>query len=130
MSTNEEKKTYLEKMYRDRGYILDFHKTMVTADFDWVKAYDPLVIATYTGQRLLSRKTKELLQIVTLTALRAEVEHIQAHIELALKEGTSPAEILEALQTVVMPMGMLSFRQGLKAWANATNLKAIGFDEE
>jgi alkylhydroperoxidase/carboxymuconolactone decarboxylase family protein YurZ len=40
-------------------------------------------------------------------------------VEVALREGATPREILEALQAVVMPMGMLAFRRGLQAWAAA-----------
>ena len=115
--TTEEKRSYLEKMRRERGYILEMHRVLVEEDFEWVQRYDPFAEATYTGQRLLDRKTKELLQIVVEAALRADVEQIQAHVEVALKEGATPREILEALQTVVMPMGMLAFRRGLQAWA-------------
>ena len=115
--TTEEKRSYLENMRRKRGYILEMHRVLVEEDFEWVQRYDPFAEATYTGQRLLDRKTKELLQIVVEAALRADVEQIQAHVEVALKEGATPREILEALQTVVMPMGMLAFRRGLQAWA-------------
>lgn len=123
--TLEEKQRYLQEMKKQRGYILDFHKIMVAADLEWVKAYDPLAIATYTGQRTLDRKTKELLQTVVLAALRADVEHVQTHVELALKEGATPQEILEALETVVLPMGMLGFRTGLRAWAAAVGLEPV-----
>lgn len=123
--TLEEKRRYLQEMKRQRGYLLDFHKTMVAADLEWVRAYDPLAIATYTGQRTLDRKTKELLQIVVLAALRADVEHVQTHVELALGEGATPREILEALEAVALPMGMLGFRTGLQAWATAVGLEPV-----
>ena len=119
--TTEEKQAYLDKIYKDRGYILDMHKIMVEADLDWVKAYDPFLQVTYTGQRTLDRKTKELLQIVVEAALRAEVPQIQAHVRVALDNGATPQEILEALETVVMPMGMLALRRGLQAWAAEVN---------
>ena len=115
--TTEEKRAYLDKILKDRGYILEMHEIMVEADLDWVKAYDPFIEATYTGQRTLDRKTKELLQIVVEAALRADVEHIQAHVRVALENGATPQEILEAMESVVMPMGMLAFRRGLQAWA-------------
>jgi 4-carboxymuconolactone decarboxylase len=115
--TTEEKRAYLDKILKDRGYILEMHGIMVEADLDWVKAYDPFIEATYTGQRTLDRKTKELLQIVVEAALRADVEHIQAHVRVALENGATPQEILEAMESVVMPMGMLAFRRGLQAWA-------------
>ena len=116
--TTEEKRSYLENMGRKRGYILEMHRILVEEDFEWVQNYDPFAEATYTGKRLLDCKTKELLQIVVEAALRADVGQIQAHVEVAIKEGATPREILEALQTVVMPMGMLAFRRGLQAWAN------------
>ena len=115
--TTEEKQGYLEKMYRERGYIFEMHQIMVEADLDWVKAYDSFIEATYTSQRTLDRKTKELLQIAVEAALGAEVDQIQAHVRLALTHGAAPQEILEALQSVVAPMGMLAFRRGLKAWS-------------
>jgi 4-carboxymuconolactone decarboxylase len=121
--TTEEKRSYLEKIYRDRGYILEMHKIMVEADLEWVKAYDPFLNATYTGQRTLDRKTKELLQIVVEAALRADVEQIQAHVKVALDNGATPQEILEALECVVMPMGMLAFRRGLQAWSAEVGLQ-------
>ncbi|MCH8090430.1 MAG: carboxymuconolactone decarboxylase family protein [Chloroflexi bacterium] len=123
--TTEEKQAYLEKMRRDRGYIVDMHKIMVSADFDWVKAYDPFVQATYTKQRLLDRKTKELIQVSVETALRAEVDQIRDHIRVAIQHGASPREVLEAMECVVMPMGMLAFRRGLQAWAAETGLEPM-----
>ena len=121
--TTEEKQAYLDKIYKDRGYILDMHKLLVEADLEWVKAYDPFVEITYTADRTLDRKTKELLQIVVESALMADVEQIQAHVRVALKHGATPQEILEALQTVVMPMGMLAMRRGLQAWAAELGIK-------
>jgi len=123
--TTQEKRAYLDKMRRDRGYIVDMHKILVTADFDWVKAYDPFVRATYTNQRLLDRKTKELIQLTVETALKAEVDQIREHIRLAIEHGASPQEVLEAMECVVMPMGMLAFRRGLQAWAAETGLETL-----
>ena len=51
--TTEEKQGYLEKMYRERGYIFEMHQILVEADLDWVKAYDAFIEATYTAQRTL-----------------------------------------------------------------------------
>ncbi len=73
---SEQKQRYLQDMKRQRGYVLDFHRIMVAADLDWVKAYDPFAAATYTSQRGLDRKTKELLQTVVLAALRSDVDQL------------------------------------------------------
>ena len=111
---------FLDQTSRNRGYTLDMHRIMAEHDLEWAKKYGEFIEATYTGQRLLDRKTKELLQIVVEAALRADVEQIQAHVKVALQEGATPREILEALQAVIAPMGALAFRRGLQAWARET----------
>lgn len=123
MST-EEAQAFLQAGQQNRGYTLEMHRIMAEADLEWAKKYNAFIEATYTGQRLLDRKTKELLQIVVEAALRADVEHIQAHVKVALQEGATPREILEALQAVIAPMGALAFRRGIQAWAAET-----GFDD-
>ena len=122
MST-EEIEAFLENAQRERGYSLEMHRILAEADLEWVKKYNAFIDATYTGQRLLDRKTKELLQVVVEAALRADVDQIQAHIRVALREGATPEEILEALQTVIMPMGGLAFRRGVQAWAAETGIQ-------
>ena len=122
MST-EEIEAFLENAQRERGYSLEMHRILAEADLEWVKKYNAFIDATYTGQRLLDRKTKELLQVVVEAALRADQDQIQAHIKVALREGATPEEILEALQTVIMPMGGLAFRRGVQAWAAETGIQ-------
>ncbi|MCH7712075.1 MAG: carboxymuconolactone decarboxylase family protein [Chloroflexi bacterium] len=122
MATDEARE-FLEQAQQHRGYTLEMHRIMAEVDLEWAKKYNEFIEATYTGQRLLDRKTKELLQIVVEAALRADVEQIQAHVGVALREGASPREILEALQAVIAPMGALAFRRGLQAWAAETGFE-------
>lgn len=119
----EESKQYLEEMRRQRGYVMDFHRIMANQDLEWTKAYDQFVRATYTNQRTLDRKTKELVQTAVLAALRSEPEHIRIHVRLAMEHGASKEQVLEALQCVYAPMGALGFRAGLLAWAAETGAK-------
>ncbi len=111
---------FLDRTQRNRGYALEMHRIMAEADLEWAEKWNEFMEATYLGQRLLDRKTKELLQIVVEAALRADAEQIQAHVRVALREGATPREILEALQAVIAPMGALAFRRGLQAWAAET----------
>ena len=120
----DEARAFLEKTAQNRGYTLEMHRIMADADLEWALKYHEFIDATYTGQRTLDRKTKELLQVAVEAALRADVEQIQAHIRVALQEGATPTEILEALQCVIMPMGALAFRRGLQAWAAETGFDA------
>ena len=89
MST-QQGKDFLDKTAQNRGYTLEMHKIMAIADIEWAQKYNAFIEATYTGQRTLDRKTKELLQIVVEAALRADVEQIQAHVRVALQEGATP----------------------------------------
>jgi len=114
----------LDQTRQQRGYELEMHRIMAAADPEWFQKYAAFIEATYTGPRLLDRKTKELLQIVVEAAVRADVDQIRAHVRVALREGATPREILEALQAVIAPMGALAFRRGLQAWAAET-----GFEE-
>ena len=122
----EEARAFLQRTQQDRGYTLEMHRILAEADLEWAKKYNEFIEATYTGQRLLDSKTKELLQIVVEAALRADVEQIQAHVRVALREGATPREILEALQTVIAPMGALAFRRGVQAWAAETGFQTEG----
>ncbi|HEV8142065.1 MAG TPA: hypothetical protein VGQ77_04360 [Methylomirabilota bacterium] len=68
--SHEEAQALLADTHRTRGHTLEMHRIMASADLEWMKKYAAFIDATYTGQRLLDRKTKELLQIVVETALR------------------------------------------------------------
>ena len=116
----EDVQAFLDKTAQSRGYTLEMHRIMAEADLEWAEKWNEFMQATYLGQRMLDRKTKELLQIVVEAALRADVGQIQAHVRVALREGATPREILEALQAVIAPMGALAFRRGLQAWAAET----------
>ena len=124
--SNDDNQAFLANAEQTRGYTLEMHRIMAETDREWATKYNDFIEATYTGQRLLDRKTKELLQIVVETALRADVEQIQAHVQVALEVGATPREILEALQAVIAPMGALAFRRGLQAWAAGTGFKDPG----
>ncbi len=120
--TSDNKEEMLKQIAESRGYTLEMHRIMAEVDMEWVSSYNQFIEATYTGQRLLDRKTKELLQVAVEAALRADVDQIQAHIHVALQEGATPTEVLEALQCVIMPMGALAYRRGLQAWSAETGI--------
>ena len=123
---SDEQQDVLAGIAQSRGYTLEMHGIMAASYPAWVEKYNGFIEATYTGERTLDRKTKELLQVAVEAALRADVDQIQAHVRVALREGATPTEILEALQCVAMPMGGLAFRRGLQAWAAETGFNPNG----
>lgn len=116
---------YVDDMARRRGYVLDYHRTMAAADVDVLRAADSLVQAAYLEPRRLDRKTKELLFVLSLTVLRAESQHIASHIRIALDEGASPEEILEAIEIALPEAGVVAFQHGFAVWAEVTGAAAI-----
>jgi 4-carboxymuconolactone decarboxylase len=123
--TNPEAQQYLDDMVRARGYVLDYHKRLVGADYEFARAANDIVDAAYLRERRLDRKVKELIFIVSLTAMRATRAHIQSHIRVALDLGCSPEEILEAIEIALPEAGIVAFQEGFEAWAEVVGAPAL-----
>jgi 4-carboxymuconolactone decarboxylase len=112
-------------MARQRGYVLEYHKKMAKADFDVLKAANTLVTAAYLSERLLDRRTKELLFILSLTVMRSSSGHIKSHIRVALDLGVSPEEILEAIEIALPEAGVVAFQHGFEAWCEVVGAEGL-----
>lgn len=123
--TNPEAQQYLDDMVRARGYVLDYHKRLVGADYEFARAANDIVDAAYLRERRLDRKVKELIFIVSLTAMRATRAHIQSHIKVALDLGCTPEEILEAIEIALPEAGIVAFQEGFEAWAEVVGAPAL-----
>ena len=120
-----EAQAYIDEMVRVRGYVLPYHKLMARADFPVLKAANQLVAAAYTNQRRLSRATKELILITSLTVLRAAPYHIESHIRVALDLGVSPEEILEVIEIALPEAGVVAFQHGFEVWAKVVGAEPL-----
>ena len=116
---------YIDEMVRERGYVLDYHKRLVAADYEFARAANEIVDAAYLKQRRLDRKVKELIFIVSLTSMRATKAHIQSHIRVALDLGCAPEEILEAIEISMPEAGVVAFQEGFNAWAEVVGAPAL-----
>lgn len=116
---------YVDAMVARRGYVLDYHKYMAANDFEVLQAANRLVEAAYLEPRLLDRKTKELLFILSLTVMRADRHHIASHIRVALEAGATPEEILEAIEIALPEAGVVAFQHGFDVWCEVTGATAI-----
>jgi len=121
----DEAQGYLDAMVARRGYVLDYHKVMAAHDFPVLQAADGLVSAAYLSQRHLSRETKELLFILSLTVLRAGPAHIASHIRVALRAGVTPEEILEALEIALPEAGVVAFQHGFDVWRDVVGAAGL-----
>lgn len=125
MSTNSDAQRYIDEMVARRGYVLDYHKFMAANDYETLQSVNALVEAAYLKQRSLDRTTKELLFILSLTVLKADLHQIESHIKVALGLGVTPREILEALEIALPEAGVVAFQHGFAAWVNVTGVAGL-----
>ncbi len=115
-----EAQEYIDGMYQMRGYILDFHKVLAAEDLPFLRSFNQIIESVYTP-RLLDRKTKELIMSAVLVAIKANTEHIKAHLQQALAHGATKKEALEAIELTLAPAGVPSFMVGLQAWSEVAS---------
>jgi 4-carboxymuconolactone decarboxylase len=126
MDDSDDPQAYIDAMATARGYVLDYHKGLVAADFAVLKATNELIESTYLRERTLERKVKELLFIVALVVSRASKGHVQSHIRAALEAGASAQEVLEAIEITLPEAGVVAFQAGFEAWRQVTG--AVGLE--
>lgn len=125
MTAQSEKQAYIDDMVRQRGYVLDYHRVLTQHDFDFMKKSNELIESAYLKKRRLDRASKELIFVTTLTVMRADKHQIRSHIRVALKEGLTPEEILEALEIVLPEAGVVAFQHGFDAWTDVVGAEGI-----
>jgi 4-carboxymuconolactone decarboxylase len=125
----DEERKYLQEMAQARGYVLDYHKVLVAEDLPFLRSLNGLLAASYTDQRRLDRKTKELIFVAVLTALGGSKDHIKSHIEVAKRHGATKEEVLELLELLVLPCGVPKFMLGYEAWTESFTVRRVELDQ-
>lgn len=108
------KRNLIEEMQRERGYLPEPWSYVTEKDFDFMEAYNNLYKRALTDGRALQVKTRELIAIVLL-AFRGNDHAVYEHIKRALRHGATKQEILEAIETSLIPGGAPTFSTGLRA---------------
>jgi alkylhydroperoxidase/carboxymuconolactone decarboxylase family protein YurZ len=104
----------IEKMKKDRGYTYPEWEFAARSDPDFVEAYNNLYRVALTDGKALNAKTREFIAIGIL-AYRGEVNAVKTHIERAFRLGATKQEVLEAVETSIVPGGAPTFFTGLSA---------------
>lgn len=116
MQVSQKQRDLLKKMAGQRKFVAELHKVMVLADCDFIERLNGLSEVAYTNERLLSRATKELLFIAISVSRGGDIEHVKMHMRAAVTAGATSEEILQVLELLALPLGMMAFRYGLDAW--------------
>lgn len=119
MSDTEKKaEALIERMKKDRGYIYPEWEFAARANPDFVEAYNALYRKALNDGAALSAKTREFIAIGILS-YRGDVNAVTAHILRAMRLGATKQEILEAVETSLIPGGAPTYFHGLSAIVKA-----------
>lgn len=109
------KQKLIRKMKQERGYMPPAWTYMVENDVDFMEAYDNLYEMALTDGKVLPAKYRELVAIGIL-AFRGQDNAVYLHIKRALRLGATKREVLEAIETTIVPGGVPAFGVALAAF--------------
>ncbi len=112
--TEERKKNLIEAIKKERGYLPASWAYLAEKDIEFMEAYNTLYSKGLTDGKALPAKTRELIAIALL-AYRGLGDAVYEHAKRALRLGATMQELLEAIETSIIPGGAPTFSMGLRA---------------
>ena len=106
-----------DNQLRVHGYVLPEHKFIMDNDWEWALTMHHFHDHSFTREGGLPLKMKALCVVVALCARIPGIEgerYIQNHMGKAMEAGTTPKEIVEALECLYFPCGGPSMLVGVK----------------
>lgn len=125
--SGSEAEELLDGIRERRGYVLEFHRLLAHADPRFLTAYDALISSSYTDQRRLSKREKELAYVAMLTGLGAGKSHIGTHVKAAERCGVPAEDVLETIEMCLPECGVPKFLTAIEAWRDT--YRALGSDQ-
>jgi alkylhydroperoxidase/carboxymuconolactone decarboxylase family protein YurZ len=118
MGLEEKAEKLLEEMKKDRGYIYPEWEYAARNDPDFVEAYNTIYRLGLNDGQALSAREKEFVAIGIL-AFRGNVGTTVSHMQRAMRLGATKREILEVVETTLVPGGAPTFFTALSAMIKA-----------
>lgn len=112
----KKKKELIRKMQKARGYMLGPWLYLAEKDVGFMEAYNNLYERGLTDGKALPAKIREFIAIGIL-AYRGLEDAVYEHGKRALRLGASKRELLEAIETAMIPGGGPTLALGLRALA-------------
>lgn len=113
-NVEKRRKGLIEAMSQERGYMPAPWAYMAEKDLDFIEAYNNLYERGLTAGKALPIKTRELVAMAIL-AYRGLTDAVYEHGKRALRHGATKQELLEAIETMIVPGGAPTFGTGLRA---------------
>lgn len=104
----------LERARKERGYLSPEWEYVIKKDPDFFEAYNNLYEKSLKDGKALPAKTRELIAIALL-AFRGQRDAVLSHAKRAIRLGATKEELLEAVETALVPGGAPTFLIGLSA---------------
>ena len=108
------KQNLLEEIERERGRLPAQWAFLAEKDIDFMEAYNTLYSKGLMDGKALPAKTREFIAIALL-AFRGRENDVYEHCKRALRLGATKQELLEAMETSIIPGGAPTFSTGLRA---------------
>jgi alkylhydroperoxidase/carboxymuconolactone decarboxylase family protein YurZ len=121
-TSGEKSDALIAKLRQDRGYTSPAWEFAAREDPDFFEAYNELYRKGLGDGQALSAKVREFVAIGIL-AFRGQESGVRNHIQRAIRLGATKQELLEAIETCLIPGGAPTYGCGLKA------LQAVLADE-
>lgn len=112
--TGKRVKDLIAAMEKERGYGSPPKFYVARKDPDFMEAYNNLYNIGLTAGKALPVKTRELVAIAIL-AYRGRENGVYEHMRRALRHGATKQELLEAIETTIIPGGGPTFDTGIRA---------------
>jgi alkylhydroperoxidase/carboxymuconolactone decarboxylase family protein YurZ len=110
----QRRKALVAAMSEERGYMPPPWAYMAEKDFEFIEAYNNLYTRGLTDGKTLPIKMRELVAIAIL-AFRGSENAVYEHSKRALRNGLTKQELMEAIETMIVPGGAPTFGTGLRA---------------
>ena len=108
----------IEEMTKTRGYMYPEWEFAARNDPDFLRAYNDLYTSGLNAGRALSTIERELVACGIL-CFRGQINGVTTHLVRAFKLGATKQQLLEAIETMIVPGGAPTFSTGLTALMQA-----------
>jgi alkylhydroperoxidase/carboxymuconolactone decarboxylase family protein YurZ len=105
----------IARMKKARGYIYPEWEFAARRDPEFVEAYNRIYELGLGEGRHVSAKVREFVAIALLAFRGSEKSTLVAHMQRAIRLGATREELLEVLETCMVPGGAPTFHRGLGA---------------